>query len=126
MNGWFTSMENYLQGVDNEFVISIIKVIIFLLALAIGGMLLVRLYRAGGYCSCHQNHINDKDNIEIVTRKAVGAKSMLNVVKYGNKKFLICVNKDSVTCIGDVSNYNHKSFQKKRFHAKPPRSAEKV
>ncbi|MDR0351472.1 MAG: hypothetical protein LBH49_02380 [Puniceicoccales bacterium] len=126
MDGWFTSLGNYLQGLDPEIVNATIKAIIFLLALAAGGVLLVRLCKSQRYCDHSRLHYDNEDRIYIVDRKAIGLKSAFTVVKYGHRKFLVCIHKDKVTYIGDVSNYGHRPFRDKKLHAKPPRSTEKI
>ncbi|MDR2735412.1 MAG: hypothetical protein LBB20_01025 [Puniceicoccales bacterium] len=126
MDGCITSLGNYLQNVDYEFVVSVIKVVVFLLVLVIGGMIVVRLYRSDRGCCCGNHSDQRKDYIDVIDKKALGVKSMLAVVGYGRRKFFICIHRDNVTCIGDVSDYGHKSFVHKKLHAKTPRPIEKI
>jgi hypothetical protein len=38
----------------------------------------------------------------------------------------VCIHKDRVTYIGDVSNYGHRPFHGKRLHAKSSKSIKEV
>lgn len=102
---------------------SVIKVIIFIVMMALGGYFIVLFYRRHGsvlmgYSAARSSDKNSDQQIEILQKLPIGSRQFLAVVKFGEQKFLIGVSPVRIDAIGEISaDCKHKGTSFRRDHS---------
>lgn len=81
---------------------SVVKVIIFLVLLALGGYFFVLFRKKSWFMAPKETATND--TLQIVSRLALGGRCCLAVVRCNGQKFLVGITSSSITAIGELQS----------------------
>lgn len=79
---------------------SIVRVVIFLVLLALGGYFFVLFRKKSWFMAPKEAATND--TLQIVSRLALGGRCCLAVVRCNGQKFLVGITSSSITAIGEL------------------------
>ena len=97
---------------------AVLKTVIFLITIGIGGYILVMFRRYGFFGIPNNNEKKpSKERIKIVDTKLLGSGKYLSIVEYAGKKVMVAVNKGDIRKICDIDNPEKKN--RRSEHSRP-------
>jgi flagellar biogenesis protein FliO len=81
---------------------SVVKSIIFLILLALGGYFFVIFRRRNWFMAPKNSKDVDTNALQIINRLSIGGRHWLAVIRYSDQKFLIGISPTAITTIGEI------------------------